>query len=135
MRVRVRLAVALIFLIAALCVSGCGSVKYVPVETEKIEYRENVRFERDSIFVCDSVYIREKGDTIWLERYHTLWKEKWRTDTIVELKEVTQDKIVEVEKKLTRWQQIKQDFGAIAIGGFALLILAVGAGIIKKFKR
>ena len=46
----------------------------IPVETTKIEYRDN--FVKDSISRYDSVFVKDKGDTLILERYSYLYKNK-----------------------------------------------------------
>lgn len=37
---------------------------------------------RDSIFVHDSVLVREKADTVFIVRTHTLYRDRQRTDTL-----------------------------------------------------
>ena len=54
------LILATIALIFCLCYS-CQQVRYIPVETTKTEYRD--KFHRDSVYLYDSVYVKEKGDT------------------------------------------------------------------------
>jgi len=54
------------------------------------------RTARDSIYLHDSIFVRIRADTVFLERWHTRWREKevTHTDTIqvesirVETKEV-----------------------------------------------
>ena len=40
--------------------------------------------QRDSVFVHDSVYVRIRADTVYMERWHTRWRDKTvlRTDTV-----------------------------------------------------
>ena len=64
----------LIIAVIATLLYSCKSVKYIPVQTTKIEYRDN--FVRDSIFRYDSVFVKDKGDTLILERYKYLYKNK-----------------------------------------------------------
>ena len=54
------------------------------VEERGVEIRDNVveRVLRDSIFMCDSIFVRERADTVFLTRYRTLYREKVRRDTI-----------------------------------------------------
>jgi hypothetical protein len=73
----------LLFLaVIATMLYSCKSVKYVPVETTKIEYRDNI--VRDSIFRYDSVFVKDKGDTLILERYKYLYKNRIVKDSIFE---------------------------------------------------
>jgi hypothetical protein len=32
--------------------------------------------------VHDSIHVREAGDTVRIERWHTRWRDRWRYDTI-----------------------------------------------------
>ena len=52
----------------------------VPVETIKTEYIEQVKY--DSIYSKDSIYIMQKGDTIYNNKIQYLYKYKYLRDTI-----------------------------------------------------
>ena len=120
----------------ALCVVlvACKTT-YVPVETVKIEEREKLKIERDSIHVHDSVYIYLQGDTVYEERWKTIYKEVFRTDTFLITKTDSINHIVEIEKKLTKWQQTKMDVGAGVLYAVPILIM-VGLFILyRKLKK
>lgn len=120
--------------VIVLCLVGCKT-QYVPVETVRIEEREKLKIERDSIHVHDSVYIYLQGDTVYEERWKTIYKEVFRTDTFIVNKTDTLNTIVEVEKKLTKWQQTKMDIGAGVMWAVPILI-AVGLFILyRKLKK
>lgn len=106
---------AVLFFLATLLLVGCRSIQYVPVETVRTEYKTNT--VHDSVIientVHDSVMVIYRGDTVRIERWHVQWRDRWReriiTDTLVR-----QDSIqvpYPVEKRLTKWQQLKQDWG------------------------
>ena len=61
---------------------SCTTTKIieVPVETIKTEYIEQVKY--DSIYSKDSIYIMQKGDTIYNNRVQYLYKYKYLRDTI-----------------------------------------------------
>lgn len=121
----------LLIMIAALffavLLSGCKTVQYIPVETIRTEYKTKVDtfIQKDSCVIKDSVYIHSKGDTVWFEKWHTKyidrWKEVIKVDTLIKRDSV--QVAYPVEKKLSRWQQIKMDTGGIAIGGCIVLLL------------
>ncbi len=123
--------VVILFAILLYILAGCGKTVYVPVESVKTEYRDN--YVRDSITRYDSVYFAMKGDTVWLERYKYLWREKivrdsvFVNDTVRVPYPVVEEKIV---YRLRWWQK------ALAWGG-VVLILIVGFRVSKKwlFKR
>ena len=67
----------------------------------------------DTTFVKDSVYFAIKGDTIYKERYNTLWKIKVAHDTIMRFVEkpveVVRENSVEKQVEVNRiywWQKL-----------------------------
>lgn len=73
---------AILILILSLILVGCASVK--PAETEviyrdKIEYR--YRLQKDTTYVHDSIFVRQKADTFFVDRWHTKYVERTRMDT------------------------------------------------------
>jgi hypothetical protein len=123
----------------ALCVvllvlSSCRT-QYVPVETVRTETERVVDIQRDSIYVLDSVLVREAHDTIYITKWRTEYKEALRVDTFRVERIDTLNTIVEVEKKLTKWQQTKMDVGAGVLYAVPILI-AVGLFILyRKLKK
>ena len=61
---------------------SCTTTKIVevPIETIKTEYIEQVKY--DSIYSKDSIYIMQKGDTIYNNKIQYLYKYKYLRDTI-----------------------------------------------------
>ena len=123
------IAGAVLAIILLWSIMGCTTTKYVPVETIRIEYK-TVRdsfIQKDSIFLKDSVFIHSKGDTVWYEKWHTKYVDRWRdvvhTDSFIKHDSIQVP--YPVEKKLTRWQQTKIDWGgeAIVILGIILFII------------
>jgi hypothetical protein len=68
-----RIVPAAIILLLCFC-SSCKTTQYIPVESSKIEYRDN--FIRDSIFRYDSVFVKQAADTVFFERYKYLYRDK-----------------------------------------------------------
>lgn len=120
----------------ALCVVlMCGCKTFVPVETVRTEIERMVDVQRDSIYVMDSVFVREAHDTIYITRWRTEYKEALRVDTFNVERIDTLYRIVEVEVKLTRIQQIKMDVGAGVLYAVPILI-AVGLFVLyRKLKK
>ena len=73
---------ALFLLLFLTIIVSCTSTKIVevPVETIKTEYIEQVKY--DSIYSKDSIYIMQKGDTIYNNKVQYLYKYKYLRDTI-----------------------------------------------------
>lgn len=121
----------------ALCVvllAGCKT-QYVPVETVKTETERVVDIKRDSIYVLDSVFVREAHDTIYITKWRTEYKEALRIDTLNIERIDTLIRIVEVEIKLTKWQQTKMDVGAGVLYAVPILIAAGLFILYRKLKK
>lgn len=122
----------IIFVMLGICFTSCRSIKYVPVDTVKTEYktRDSIRF--DSIYEHDSIFLFVKGDTVYKEKY----RYKYRYLTINKTDTVMLTDSVQihypVEKRLTRWQQMKIELGGWAVGVIAILSIVL---IIKLFKN
>lgn len=120
--------------VIVLCLVGCKT-QYVPVETVKTEVVKELEIQRDSIYVLDSVFVREAHDTIYITRWRTEYKEALRVDTFNVERVDTLNTIVEVEKKLTKVQQLKMDVGAGVLYAVPILV-AVGLYILyRKLKK
>lgn len=130
-----RAAYVLLFYIAILLIlsflPSCTTIKYVPVETVRIDTLRQHTIRIDSIKQIDSVYVREymRGDTIYKEKTKLVYRDriKQQTDTVNETKILTQEKVVEVEKELTAWQKFKINFSEFIIG---VAVLAISAFIV-----
>jgi len=117
----------LLFALVLLC-CACNTTKYVPIETIKTEYRDN--FVRDSIVRYDSIFVKEKGDTLILERYRYLYRDKIVRDSIFVNDTIRVPYPVEVlkdvKKPLSGWQNFQIWCGriALAIVLFSLIYFA-----------
>jgi hypothetical protein len=80
------------------------------------------RVERDSVFVRDSVLIREKGDTVYRDRWRVEYRERVLRDTAYIERNDTITNVVEVERALSWWERTR-----MAAGDVALLALGVVA--------
>ena len=106
--------------------ASCSSVKYVPVEIVRTEYRTRDSIRYDSIYQRDSVYLMFKGDTVYKYKEKYLYKYLFlnKTDTVIKTDSIQVP--YPVEKKLTKWQAIKIELGGWAFGiiiAFALIIV------------
>lgn len=98
---------------------------------------EHIRYQHDTTYVVrrdsvrfydrDSIYIREKGDTVYKYVEKWRWRDRVRVDTFyrtrVDSVAVEHTKIVEVEKPLSWWR--KWQIGAFwwLCGAVVLLLL------------
>lgn len=109
-----------------LALGGCKIVKYVPVETIKHDSIYINKVQKDSILMKDSVYIREKGDTVWVEKWKTKYVSKYLTDTIYRERIDSIQVPYPIEKELSKWEKRFISIGKIATGiGIGMLVVGI----------
>ena len=101
------LVTLIIILLIAIMASSCS-----PRVIETIHYQHDTTYiqkvQIDSVYKRDSIYVKDKGDTVYI--YKELWREKYKylRDTVavvrVDSVAVEREKIVEVEKPLSKWK-------------------------------
>lgn len=109
--------VAAMILIWSMC--SC-STQYVPVESVRYDSVFFEKIRKDSIFVQDSVFIRQKGDTVFKDKFKVVYKYVLLRDTMLTVRRDSIPIPVPVEKKRTWWEQTKID-----VGGFAVTIIVI----------
>lgn len=114
---------------------SCRTVKYVPIETVKVDTTYINKLQRDSIYMLDSVYVKEKGDTVLIEKYKYLYRDKLIRDTMYISKVDSIQVPYPVEKELTRWQQMKQELGGWALGIILVVTLAIVILLIYRTRK
>ena len=121
------LGILLTMAILALC--GCSKTIYV--ETVRTDSTLITKWQRDSIWLHDSIYVREKqsGDTtyIMVERWHTKYVEKDRGDTVYVATHDTipqpYEVVKEVERKKTWLEKLLEAVGGLVlIGGIGFAV-------------
>ena len=113
-------------MLAILMLSACKTttkIVEVPVEVVKKEYIQDTKI--DSVYIRDSVDRWQKGDTLYITKWHTKFKYINKVDTIVKTDSIP--KIVSVEKKVEVnhiywWQKLLMWLGGITI---VLLIIVI----------
>ena len=123
-----------IFMVALLSLcTACKTKQFIPIETIKTEYRDKIL--RDSIFLYDSVFVKQTSDTVFFERYRYLYKDKIIRDCIFVNDTIRVPYLVEVIKKekapLSGWQNFQVWCGRIALA-LALLVAIYFALRLKK---
>ena len=114
---------AIILLASAIC--SCRGVKYVPVETVRVDstvIRDTVRWSggllQHSLGIWPLATTQVKVP-YFIDRYVT----------------ITKPQVVEVEKELSKWQQFKLDVGGAALFGLLGLIGFLAVYVIVYVKR
>ena len=126
-----------VFCLLSVClmIVSCRSVKYVPVETVKTDSVYVNKVQRDSIRLQDSIFVFVKGDTVRIEKYKYLYRDRVVRDTVRLVERDSVQVPVPVEKELSRWQRWKLDLGGFAMAAIAITVL-VGVGrMVYKLKK
>lgn len=76
----------------------------------------------DSVLLRDSIFIREKSDTVFYTKYRTLYKERLRVDTIVRCDTLYRDREVVVETMRNAGHGVAM-LWKVAVAALALLLL------------
>ena len=128
------LGTALGLLILAMLFISCTRTVYEPVESVRTEYRDREVERLVSDTVHDTRFVWVQGDTVVDIRE----KERLRRVEIHDTCYIERNDTIRipyaVERKLTRWEQTKMDFGGMAIGGIAIAVCIAGIWLIKKIK-
>ena len=123
---------ALFWVVAALVLllSGCSRVQYVPMQTVLKDSIVFHRIDIDSVIIKDSIFIDRTKDTVY--KYVERWQEKYiiRNDTTIIERVDSIPVEVTVEKQLTRWQQMKIDYGDNVL---VMLVAVIVVTCVQKF--
>lgn len=115
----------------------CTTTRYVPIT----EYKDRVVVNTDSFLKTDSVYVHDsvsvyiKGDTVFKDKYHLQYKDRYivknKSDTLV-VRDSVRCK-VEVEKQLSKADKFFLGFGRWVLTFLiAVAIALVGRFVLKK---
>jgi len=129
------MVMAVAFLALLMC--SCKTIEYVPVVEHEVHH-DSIYFtkvQRDSVWLHDSIAVKEKGDTVLIEKWHTKYREKEVHDTTYVAKTdsvpVPYEVIKEVPAKLSKTQK-----GLMTLGILTLMAAVIfGAFWLKKILR
>ena len=116
--------------LATIFLIGCKPTERiieVPVEVTKYVQRSDTV----QVYSTDSIYIRERGDTVWIEKYKTLYRDR------IQVRVDTVPKVVKVTEKITLEKKIKVR-GIIwwaGIVGLAALCIGIIIGLLRIKKK
>ena len=121
----------LLFFLTTIISCTTTKIVEVPIETIKTEYIEQVKY--DSIYSKDSIYIIQKGDTIYNNKVQYLYKYKYLRDTINitdTIPKIVTVKDTQYINQLYTWQKL---LIVIGIGFVRYWIIKLGIYIKDKF--
>ena len=134
------LVVWMVILFVLALLASCRQVEYVTVEKVRIDTTYITKWQKDSVWLHDSIHIKERGDTVMIERWHTQWRDRLRVDTIYQ---ATHDTIPQpypietvklVEKDLNWWQRLRLWIGNIGLLGILGVIGFYGVKLWRVYK-
>lgn len=129
-----------IMICVIICIlSGCKSTKYIPLETVRTDSIYVDRYQRDSIYQRDSVFVNRwiAGDTIYQDKvvWKYVYRDKVKYDTVAILRSDTINVPYPVECKLSKWEQLKLNVGGWAISIIIIIVLIVMGCMVYKLKK
>ena len=124
-----------LFLLLLLLTVGCTTTRYVPVPEVHTEYVSStdtfISVEKE--YVHDSVLVQQRGDTVFVDRWHTKYmdndKLKVRIDTIEKRDSVPVPYPVEVVKEPSLGDRLWQ-YGISFV--IAILVLVIIRLLVRK---
>lgn len=121
----------IVVLLLCLLTGSCTTTKFVPVIEHHTDTLMKYRSIRDSIYVHDSIHVREKGDTVTVERWHTRWRDRWHSDTVYVSRRDSVPVPYEVVKEVER-QRTTSEWVFIVVGFLSLFTLIIKAAVKAK---
>lgn len=126
--------IGLVIGLILLAFTGCKTKEYIKVPSVRTEYvcRTDTFAKLDSIYMKDSVYVFQKGDTVfhnkvvYRDRYHNIYKVK--TDTIIKTDSVA------IERQLTKNEQRLMSLGRCYIA-FLFILAACAIGFTLWYRN
>lgn len=122
------------FLLVILSAIGCRSVVYVPSVTVKDSLVYVNHIQKDSIYSYfhDSIYIHQKGDTVFVSKFHDTVKYRnvLKTDTVNSKFYINKEKTLTVNV-LTRFQKVMMWLGGLLSSLLIVFIVLKIRGLIK----
>lgn len=116
--------------------AGCKSVQYVPMETVRTDSIYVDRYQRDSIYQRDSVFVNRwiAGDTVYQDKvvWKYVYRDKIKYDTVAILRSDTLRVPYPVESRLSTWEKIRLKVGGWAIGCMVITIIIFSIYIIRN---
>ena len=139
-RVMKFLIIWLAFLIAISMLASCRQVEYVTVEKVRIDTTYITKWQKDSVWLHDSIHVKERGDTVLVEKWHTKYVESIKHDTtyIATHDTIPQPYPIEtikmVEKDLSWWQRLRLWIGNIILIAILGVIGYYGVKLWRVYK-
>ena len=123
----------LVFIIFML--ASCRT-EYIPIESVRYDSVYFAKLQKENIYIQDSIYIKEKGDTVFVDKFKYIYKYVNIQDTC--FIEKTDSILIPypIERKLTWWERKTQNLGDWIVELIIIFILYRLLGwLIKKTRK
>ena len=122
------------FLLIILSIFGCRSIVYVPTVTVKDSLVYVNHIQKDSVYSYfhDSIYVHQKGDTVFVSKWHDTVKYRnvLKTDTVNSKFYINKEKTLTVNV-LTKFQKMLMWLGGILSLSLIIFVVLKIRGFIK----
>lgn len=126
-------------LLSCLLLVGCTTTRYVPVPSVSVDSVCVDRYLRDSIYQRDSVFVNRwtAGDTVYQDKvvWKYVYRDKVKYDTVSVLRSDSVRVPYPVERRLTKWEQVRLNVGGWVIALVVITILVVVGWAIYKIRK
>lgn len=120
-----------ILLTLVLFIASCKQTEYVTIPSVERDSIYITKVEKDSVLVRDSIIIRSNADTVFVEKWKTIYKSRVSTDTMYIERTDSIPYPVEVVKER---RYIPKAIGILALLG-AVAVGAIILWLINKFRK
>lgn len=116
-------------LLSVVLLVGCTTTRYVPVPSVSVDSVYVDRWQRDSVYLHDSVFVNQysKGDTVFVDKVVTKYKykDRWRYDTVAIVRADTTNVPYPIEKDLGWWENTRMYSFPVLVAIVAVLAFIV----------
>ena len=132
------LIIWLVILMLLAWLTSCTATKVVEVEKVRTDTTYITKWQRDSLWLHDSIHVTEKGDTVRIERWHTKYVEKQVHDTTYVATHDTipqpYEVVMEVAAELSWWQRVRLWLGNAVLLALLGVVSYYGWRLWRVFK-
>ena len=121
-------AVLVLILVALICLlfASCTKTEYITVEKVRNDTTVITKHQRDSVWLHDSTFVKVAGDTVLIERWHTVWQNHTAHDTVykarVDSVPVPYPVVKEVERKRSATEKVLMGVGILSLMALIVFI-------------
>lgn len=117
----------IVAMLVCLLMGSCTTTKYVQMPEYHNDTVRVTQYQRDSIYMRDSILVRQQGDTVTIDRWHTQYRDRWHTDTIYKSRVDSVPYRIEVVRELREplswWERLRLNISNVLLGVIVFVII------------